>query len=858
MPSSQRSPGALRLLVLAPALAVSTVLLLATVAIPPAEAQSPSSDAQVTPASALLEAHRAFRSGHYDTVDELLAPLAASSTDAGLLRARAAIARGRYDAAIGWLTPVATTDRGGPAALELGLLLRSLGRRPEAERLLQAVIQRASSTNESAIGRAARAARAAQALGRVQQANDLFRDAAAMAGNDPELQTAWGDLLVEKYQYAEASRSYRAAIQADRGYAPAYVGLARTMAETNPPVARQLAERALAQNASMVSAHVFLAEMALNDRDTTAASEWVSRALAVNPSSLDARALEAAIAWVEDRTADFEAHVASALAINPRFGAIYRIAGTHASRHYRFDDAVALTRKGLVIDPDDVRAYAELGLHLLRTGDEPAARAALDRAFRDDPYDVVTFNLLALLDTLDTFVTVQDGSITMRLHPDEAAVIREHAIPLARDALATLGARYGLTPKGPILIEIFPRHDDFAVRNLGLPGMIGALGACFGRVVTIDSPKARPPGSFNWQATLWHELAHVVTLQLSRQRVPRWLTEGISEYEEQRARPAWGRPMQVQFAEAMDRDEVVPLAELNRAFSDPERISLAYYQASLVVEHIVAAHGDAGLRALLRAYGEGRDTDTAIRESLGVQMAALQDSFTGFIEKRFAPLRAALAQPEDGELAAQSSLQALRALGAAHPGSYPVQMAIAQVLQDSGDREGALAAYEHADALAPVTTGAESPLMLVATLAADSGDRARAAAALERLIARDGDNVDAARQLVRLLDDPADAARQVRAQARVAELDPFDAAAHTALGRQALADGDPETAARWFRVALAAGSRDRVAAHTDLAEAYWRGGVAPEAKKQTLAALELAPTYPRAQDLLLAIVDGGR
>ena len=73
---------------------------------------------------------------------------------------------------------------------------------------------------------------------------------------------------------------------------------------------------------------------------------------------------------------------------------------------------------------------------------------------------------------------------------------------------------------------MFPKHDDFAVRNVGLPGMIGALGACFGRVVTLDSPRARPPGDFNWGATLWHELAHVITLQMSKNRVPRWLTEG--------------------------------------------------------------------------------------------------------------------------------------------------------------------------------------------------------------------------------------------------------------------------------------------------------------------------------------------
>ena len=97
-------------------------------------------------------------------------------------------------------------------------------------------------------------------------------------------------------------------------------------------------------------------------------------------------------------------------------------------------------------------------------------------------------------------------------------------LALRTEALDTLSKRYQFTPKGPILIEIFPKHDDFAVRNVGLPGMIGALGACFGRVVTMDSPRARPPGDFQWEATLWHELAHVITLQMSNQRVPRWLT----------------------------------------------------------------------------------------------------------------------------------------------------------------------------------------------------------------------------------------------------------------------------------------------------------------------------------------------
>src|SRR4029079_5233827 len=170
-------------------------------------------------------------------------------------------------------------------------------------------------------------------------------------------------------------------------------------------------------------------------------------------------------------------------------------------------------------------------------------------------------------------------------------VLKEYAIPLAKEAFAALSAGYNFTPAGPIFIEIFPTHDDFAVRNLGLPGMIGALGACFGRVVTMDSPRARDPGTFSWQATLWHEMAHVITLQMSRQRIPRWLTEGISVYEEGRQRPEWGRDMDLTFVGMLNRGETLKLRDLNSAFQNPKTISLAYFEASLLVDHLVTVYG---------------------------------------------------------------------------------------------------------------------------------------------------------------------------------------------------------------------------------------------------------------------------
>src|SRR6185436_16212852 len=105
--------------------------------------------------------------------------------------------------------------------------------------------------------------------------------------------------------------------------------------------------------------------------------------------------------------------------------------------------------------------------------------------------------------TVDKFVTIREGDLVVRLHPDEAAVMQNFVVPLAKQALETLSKDYQFKPTGPILVEMFPKHDDFAVRTLGLPGFLGALGACFGKVVTLDSPKARPPGQFSWATTLW-------------------------------------------------------------------------------------------------------------------------------------------------------------------------------------------------------------------------------------------------------------------------------------------------------------------------------------------------------------------
>ncbi|HUR32902.1 MAG TPA: tetratricopeptide repeat protein, partial [Vicinamibacterales bacterium] len=542
---------------------------------------------------------------------------------------------------------------------------------------------------------------------------------------------------------------------------------------------------------------------------------------------------------------------------SPNYGEAYRLAGELAAHNYRFDEAVVLVRKGLAIDPRNPRALSDLGTHLLRTGDEPGARAALEQSFKDHPYDVVSYNLLQMMDSLDKFVTLRDGDFVIRMDKADAPVMQDSVVALARDAMTSMTKRYNFTPKGPILIEIFPKHDDFAVRNVGLPGMIGALGACFGRVVTMDSPRARPPGEFQWAGTLWHELAHVITLQMSNQRVPRWLTEGISEYEEKVARPEWARGMDVDYAALMNRNQTIKLAELNASFQDPRKIGLAYFQASLLVEHIVDTYGDEGLHKLLRAYGQGLETDDAMRQAIGVGLGDMQAAFDRRMEQKYGKIRAALKEPPEGVSLPKLPLEELKAYVAKDEGSYIGQMALGVQLQRAGDFDGAVAAFKKAQALVPIATGDDSPPALLTEIAVRRRDYQAAIDALQSQVAVDFNNIGAARQLATLMRENGvtEPARLAPVYERIVAIDPFDAESRTALGRALMKQNKPAAAVFEFKAVVAMNPVDQAAAFTDLAESYFQSGKRADARRQTLAALEVAPSYERAQDLLLKLAE---
>ena len=163
------------------------------------------------------------------------------------------------------------------------------------------------------------------------------------------------------------------------------------------------------------------------------------------------------------------------------------------------------------------------------------------------------------------------------------------------------------TPAAPVPVEMYESRDHFSVRTSGLPN-IGIQGVCFGHVVAAMSPESEP---FNWGNVLWHELGHVFAIQLSKNHVPRWFTEGLSEYETMIRRPEWRRELDPELYMALKKDALPGAVEMNRAFTHAEGdldVTVAYYAASQMMAFTAEQFGFPKITRALELWGQGKRT----------------------------------------------------------------------------------------------------------------------------------------------------------------------------------------------------------------------------------------------------------
>ncbi|MCP5111853.1 MAG: tetratricopeptide repeat protein, partial [bacterium] len=299
----------------------------------------------------------------------------------------------------------------------------------------------------------------------------------------------------------------------------------------------EIAEAALKADPDLVEARELLAYLALEDVDEERALEEAGKALELSDEALDAMAIQATIDWLNDK--EDSPWMDRILKINPFYGEAYAIAGHFFVLNRRYEEGIGYYRKALEINPRLWDARTQLGVNLMRLGLEDEARQQLEGVYNNGVHSEATRNTLKLLDSYKNFDTFTTDATIVRLDKKEAALLRPYIESELLRCIRTYEQKYKIKLPGAVQLEVYPNHEDFAVRTMGMPGL-GALGVTFGRVVAMDSPSGREPGTFHWATTLWHELSHVFVLAATGHRVPRWFTEGVAVHEETAASPEWG------------------------------------------------------------------------------------------------------------------------------------------------------------------------------------------------------------------------------------------------------------------------------------------------------------------------------
>ena len=473
--------------------------------------------------------------------------------------------------------------------------------------------------------------------------------------NDPncrEVYLAVGALALAKQDYKLAADRYQEALKRFGDDPDVHYGLAQAFYHSDRKSMIAALDAALHVNPKHVPALVLLAEHQIDCEDRDTAAKSLARALAVNPWDPDAWAYQAVLAHLANDPNAYNARRAKALKFWPANPRVDYLIGRKLSQNYHFAEGAACQRRSLKSDPNYLPAKIQLAEDLLRLGDEQEGWTLANEVNKKDPYNVEAYNLVHLHDALSAFNTLSAEGLLIKMDKREAAIYGDRVVELLKQAKAQLCEKYGFQPAGPVTIELFPSQQDFAVRTFGMPGVEGFLGVCFGKVITANSPRASP--AFNWQSMLWHEFCHVVTLSLTANKMPRWLSEGISVYEESQHNPLWGQQMSPQYRRMILDGELTPISHLSAAFLSPRtpmHLQFAYYESALVVEFLVARSGMDSLKAILTDLAKGREINAAIVQHAG-PLDKIETEFEAFARKRAEGLAPGVdwEQPARGQL----------------------------------------------------------------------------------------------------------------------------------------------------------------------------------------------------------------
>jgi tetratricopeptide (TPR) repeat protein len=238
---------------------------------------------------------------------------------------------------------------------------------------------------------------------------------------------------------------------------------------------------------------------------------------------------------------------------------------------------------------------------------------------------------------------------------------------------------------------------------------------------------------------------------MTRNRMPRWLSEGISVYEELERNPAWGQLMSLDYRDRILTGRTQPISRMSAAFLQAESgedVQFAYYQSYLVVDFLVAEYGFEALRAVLAALGDGMEMNTALAANIA-PLDELDAAFTRHARARASALggRFDLAVTND---------EMSTAIASVDPNNFAYRLRQAREAMEEEDWAAARTTLEELTSEGLYLPGPANAHAMLARVARELEDAELERAALTTITEHESDAVDAIARLLELANEAED------------------------------------------------------------------------------------------------------
>lgn len=690
-----------------------------------------------------------------------------------------------------------------------------------------------------------------------KQVLNLFYDRVREA--DPQFLEAYiatAELALAKGDYKVAADTLQAAERIDSTDPRVPYLLARAWQPSDREKAAEALQRAIKLNPNHAPSLLLQAEALIDREQYELAEKLIGDVLAINLHDQDAWALLAVLAHLRGNFEIESLMRAAALSTWGDNPGVDHLIGLKLSQNYRFEEGSEYQSRALDMRPGYPPAGFQLAQDLLRLGYDDVGWKLAEFVAEKDPYNVVAHNLTTLHDRVEKFTVLESDDIQVRMDSREAAIYGDAVLELLSEARRSLCEKYDVVPDKTVVVEIYPQQKDFAIRTFGLPGGAGYLGVCFGRVITANSPASQGERPANWKSVLWHEFCHVVTLEKTSNRMPRWLSEGISVYEERQRDASWGESMSPQYRQMILGEDLTPVSRLSGAFlapPSPIHLQFAYYESSLVVEFLIEQHGIEALKQILVDLGDGLSINDALVRNVG-SLIKLDIEFAEYARRR-AKAFGERADWSRDELPEQVSIDELAKWVEDHPENYWGLRSLAEALMASKQFDRAREPLEKLVELGTVTGEPQGPLEMLATVYRELDLHDAERETHLQIIEQSSDALPSLRRLAELSVEAEQWEELADYAARILAINPLIAAGHDALATAAERLEEPRIAIEPLNALAAMDPVDPAGIEYRLAKTLAELDDQESARRHVLRALEVAPRYRDALRLLLRLAE---